>query len=64
MHWKKRIEKILKNDRVMGVSVKKIVKNRHFRKNILDTLSFFYHLEDDFDVLKAGIVFSEISCYL
>jgi len=46
----------------MGVSVKKNVKNRVFRKNILDTLSFFHHLEVDYDVLKAGIVFSKISC--
>jgi len=61
MHWKKRIEKILKNDRVMGVSVKIFVKNRHFRKNIFDTLSFFHRLQVDFDVLKAGIVFSKIS---
>ena len=48
----------------MGVSVKKIVKNSDFRKNIFDTLSFFKRLEVDFDVLKAGIVFSKISCYL
>jgi len=62
MHWKKRIEKILKNDRVMGVSVKKIVKNSDFRKNIFDTLSFFKHLEVDLRILKAGIVFFKISC--
>jgi len=48
----------------MVVSVKKIVKNQVFQKNILDTLSFFHQLEVDFDVLKAGIVFSKISCYL
>jgi len=64
MHWKKRIEKMLKNDRVMGVSVKIFVKNRDFRKNIFDTLSFFKRLEVDLRILKAGIVFSKISCYL
>ena len=31
MHWKKRIEKMLKNERVMGVAVKIFVKNHgHF----------------------------------
>jgi len=62
MHWKKRIEKMLKNDRVMGVSVKIFVKNSDFRKNIFDTLSFFKRLEIDLSILKAGIVFSKISC--
>jgi len=64
MHWKKRIEKMLKNDRVMGVSVKIFVQNSDFRKNIFDTLSFFHRLEVDFNILKAGIVFSKISCNL
>ena len=55
---------MLKNDRVMGVSVKIIVKNSDFRKIIFDTLSFFKGFEVDLRILKAGIVFSKISCYL
>jgi hypothetical protein len=62
MHWKKQIEKMLKNDRVMGVSVKIFVKNRDFRKKIFDTLSFSKRLDVDLRILKAGIVFSKISC--
>jgi len=53
---------MLINDRVMVVSVKIFVKNRDFRKNILNTLSFFQRLEVDLRILKAGIVFSKISC--
>ena len=55
---------MLKNDRVMGVSVKIFVKNRDFRKNIFDTLSLFQRLEVDFKILKARNKFSKISCYL
>ena len=33
--WKKQIKKMLKQDRVIGVSVKIFVKNQHFLKNIL-----------------------------
>ena len=55
---------MLKNERVIGVAVKIFVKNRRFRKNILDTFSFFHYLEVDFDVLKARNIFSKISCYI
>ena len=41
---------MLKNDRVIGVSVKIFVKNQHFRSNILDILSFFHRLEVDFKI--------------
>ena len=39
---------------------KPFVKNRQFRQNNLDNLTFFHHLEVDFNILKAGIVFSKI----
>ena len=52
---------MLKNDRVMGISVKIFVKNSDFRKNIFHTLSFFKRLEIDLSILIAGIVFSKAS---
>ena len=48
--WKKQIKKMLKQDRVIGVSVKIFVKNQHFPKNILIFLAFFNRYEVDFKI--------------
>ena len=45
----------------MSITVKTVVKNWQFRQNNLDNLTFCHHLEVDFNILKAGIVFSKIS---
>jgi len=55
MHQKKQIEKIFKNDRVTGNTVK------IFEKYNFDNLSFFHHLQIKFSILKAVIVFYNIS---
>jgi len=41
---------MLKNERVMVVSVKIFVKKRNFRKNILDIVLFFHRFEVGFKI--------------
>ena len=41
---------MLKNERVMVVSVKIFVKKQHFRKNILDIVLFFHRVEVGFKI--------------
>ena len=45
MHWKKRIEKILKNDRVMGVSMKIFVKNQDLQKKFVQKMTNYTFLK-------------------